>query len=63
MKYNIEVTSLNSQAKNWVIFSLNRHLTKEFDHDKMIKACEETAQELKMEFVEIEGKLTFKDKQ
>lgn len=62
MNYNIEITSANSQAKNWVLFGIKRNLTKENNND-MIKACEETAKELKMEFEEIEGKLTFKDRQ
>lgn len=58
MEYKLQVTSINSQALNWVIFGLKRN-----NHADILKACEDTAKELKMTFEEIEGKLIFRDKE
>lgn len=58
MEYKLQVTSINSQAVNWVLMGLKRN-----SQTDILKACEDTAIELKMTFEEIEGKLTFRDQE
>lgn len=44
MKFQIEVTSKEHQAKNWIIAGLNRNWLGE---DQFLQTCEDTAKELK----------------
>jgi len=61
MKFTFEVTSTHCQAKNWIVAGLRRNLTGESKSD-ILKACQETAKELKMKVKFVAGKYVFSDK-
>ena len=46
MKFQIEVTSKEHQATNWILAGIKRNLSGE-NNEAVQKACEDTAKELK----------------
>ena len=61
MKFTIEVTSTQNQAKNWILAALKRNLTGETKAD-ILNACVESAQDLGMTVKYVKGIYVFADK-
>jgi hypothetical protein len=62
MEIKLEIFSIHSQAKNWILAGLKRNLTEENKED-ILKLCEDTGKELKFSVEKVGEFYTFRDLQ
>lgn len=61
MKFTIQVSSSQPQAKNWIAAGLRRNLTG-FKKADILKACKDTAKELGLKVKRVKGIYLFEDR-